>query len=462
MPSHKYQFPVAPISLNHSHIDTRRGPRIPKPGTLMFKDLVQRQMRFQDRKRGKPKFLDQPLRCTWTFSYPEENFFVEAAARSRRGRFSKKDSVFQPRDVSNHVKVIEDAAFEYLGVPDERVVDLVVRKRAVQKLQVPYLHYDLTEDNLIAGNVTLVVEPVNMLTEGPIIVGKWSGAVGGDLPSWFMPDYPCAEDPLWFGEDHEHWKSLIDRGLEDDALRFRVAMLNHRVHWLARILGIAVRDLVTQVFVPRLTTLRRKYKLKGGDPLFWWRPEWLCEYLYRECSHHGLARYGTLQSLPAGRVLVTPGRVGSWAVPFIRSGSEVTVVESDLPAVHNLNTSHSYLSVLRERFQGEQFTLVPEIPKKSYDVIVCLDWLDLQLDPLRALRQLVDRLSPGGVLVLSYTFKSKSAGESYPWVVTTPIELQDRRKRVQDFLTRKKDGLGLNMCDASSFREDLRMLCKGS
>ena len=456
-----YVFPCAPLSLNHAYIETPTGQRVKKPETIEFEDFLLACLEAQDLERGKPSFKE--YRCEWLLLYPPEDFF--SAQAPKRTRQFHPDPRFQRIDLSNAVKLAEDVLFGYFGVGDERVVDLTVSKRAVAELPVPFVHYSEHVDRLRKGNIVVLLSEATTRcpdwerSSALDFVAEPNGVVGSEFPSWFS-ETVVTSNLLDLSADVRVHREMRVRD-RFAALAWRNGMKSTRARHAGPWLGLPLRD----VFQAR-AVMRRRYRVfeRGSGEFDAWyaHPARAADLLLFEGEQRALSRAETLAALPLppkARVLIYPGGVGSWVFPFLREGVRSVTIADQSRA---LDFSEArLLRSLGGEVENLYFKAVDNVTGIAslghFDAIVCLDYLDLLSDPIPLLDALSDVLNPGGKLILSYTYKCKAAGESFPWIRAGKIGAKSVREVVQSHLT-KRSGLGLDVCDGSSFRDDLRIL----
>lgn len=463
MREYHYLIPAAPVSLNESHIETLTGKRIPKPSTLNFMQFVKDWMQRYDFDRGKPVF--QSYSISYLLLFDADLFFTERAPKASRRLHP--DAVFQRRDTSNHIKVLEDAIFDYLGVPDERVVTFRASKRPALRLPTRPLQYTPHEQTLPAGNILIIVREGRYdMSEQDTEVAEFQPMLRGSdfhpYTGWVQPNEETRPVPSWvklctFPDAAQQPDLVAECALytntKNSAERadLRAHMRARRLDWFRDLLQVTPEEAI-ELYVRRRTALRRHWKKveAGAESLddFFASRQWVAELLDRETLEHVIQRHARLAQILSEK-------------PIRQSVFDAnTGVGTYLSCLrpHNVTTAGdlSLSHTIAER-RGASWSNIE--PGRRFSVVLCLDYLDLAEDPIALLTYLPRHLVPGGRLVLSYTFKSKVGGEKLPWIRTGSIANMTRREAVQKYIlkSKKRGGLGFSLADDSSLRDDLKV-----
>jgi hypothetical protein len=485
---HTYLIPFAPVGLNNAYIPIRgRGGRTLNTQARAYKKAVLQVLQQQDRDRRKP--IHETYRFEYVFLFTEDEVFTDAIPPGRR---VKVPGQYQPRDLSNMLKLVEDSIFDHLldvdADKDERVEEVTLHKRVCRTLPVAPVRYGDELGGRYPRGVILVrirkgkgflwQEPDALhhrfehLLEGmEWLPEREHPELAVDQPEWYEHldrASPIRVDAL---EDYRDWAKA--EGL--DQVRVRQRMLQCRVAWLA-----GYREVSPDLVAP--TILDSQHLRDSWVDLVGWRvpkrtstsvgkcrhfdrcPAWVPHLLAQEAHPKNLAALGRLWEVSRQvrthrkptRVLVYGAGMGTWAYPFLARDHDVTLVElngSSLvgPLHHHLRTTPEL--VPDYDCPDEEFGL----SGKKYGVVVCIDLLDRVHRPKRLLLRLLKLTKPGGLLVLRHLFKDRPGRGNkvvWPWIRTS---LKDptlhARPEVQRLLTR--NGFSL---EQGTFRDELLVL----
>jgi 2-polyprenyl-3-methyl-5-hydroxy-6-metoxy-1,4-benzoquinol methylase len=483
-----YWIPFAPVSWNHAYRNRAVRGRVLTyldAPYARFKDWIVETLREQDAETAPPAW--NTYRVEYLCLFREWELFSDGLPRGRVRRV-RTSGPFQQRDVTNFLKLLEDALFAYLGADDSRVVENRISKLAVGALPGPVERYalDLFQPRRFGSGWVLirVADGGGMLWRGPDaryqrfaplldsapsfrFLARREHATMPDTPEWFAPP----EDRLAVKADPlETWAGW--RRAQTDPQRARVlqAALSERVVWIARLRDEAedlaarrlldwehLRDEWRAIVGWHPAPSRRSAKLAAFDRCWGWAYHFLAD----EGRPRSLERFTTLYRLLPGkrrRILLVGAHAGTWVYPFVARGHHVTAVELDGAAV---------LDVLRARDREHRLRteVVPvgtyaQLPDGRYDWVVCLDILDRVEDPLGLVAALSE--VPAAGWVLSYTFRDrKGRGRAmtarqvqYPWVRT---EIPGDARRPALLVQRALRAAGLRLA-RGDFGDDLLVL----
>lgn len=447
-----------------------------------LKAAVVEALTSQDEVRGPPRF--EHYDCTYLLLYPEEEVYVTGLgtkAGLARGGGEDADGVYRQRDLSNRVKLIEDALFSYFRVNDTRTFDLHAHKRAVARLPFQPSRFSedifgrevagvlliavrestgplLTEDDPLCQLFGGVLQPKDFLTE-------LKGTVASSFPEWFDPSrvtstpivHPVA-DARFFAKLTKIWDKS---GFRQDMLASRIAWL---AAWAGRDTGWAAECLFDRTLLKRAwrkLAKQRKVLRAEEQAAFDCGWEWAYRGLADEClsptlvTTEYLYQLATQHNEPRSVLVVGPG-VGTFAYPFIAARHSVTVVT-------RANSAEEAVFLARLEQDQYQCGMVQvsdweqgfDVGGAKFDLVICIGLLERVADrEHRLLHALGSACS--GRMILTAAFRQRpgqkrSGPVEYPWVFADPEGEQSRRDWLLKYVASRK-GLGFEQTPGTDFR----------
>lgn len=463
-----YLIPVAPVSVNDAYRTTSgyasASPKVyMEQGAEAYKRYLIRDMERQDATRGKP--LGDFYRCTWYFIYPEDEYYSDVLPE--KARALQPDPTFRDRDVSNGLKLAEDALFQHLGVTDARVVEIRAVKLPVRVLPRPPHAYTTSAFGLShpQGNIVLVVEPrsvSDLLPEAARILGEIRDVLEGtDFKPLVERDHPTQDvRPAWarvpnlrdryVGEPLSVFAdALAARDADEDGcVQLQSEALRRRLAYWMRCHGYGQADAL-DCWHRAGKALRQVYRTyergKITEEQWWTHPAWHAEWLAAECTPTTYKRLLELRRVcaltPTGvSALIVGDPAGTYAQGLHEAFPDWTLTVLDWPA---------HVARVRDRVPSAQCIVhnprepfTPNTVTPLYDVILMLDLAQTIRDPRSVIRALSERLSPSGRLFTAWNFQTRKVRQPTPWVCCARVGSFSMSHVLSHWMT-ERPGLGL-------------------
>lgn len=485
----QYILPCAPVSVNDAYKATSgyvnaRSRVYMSSVAADFKRYCIRELERQDQGWGKSQ-SDVFWFVRWVHLYTEDEYFSDALPTSSRAL--QQDPVFRDRDVSNGIKLAEDALFEYLEQRDCRVVSFSACKVPVKTLPRPPHAYaaEAWDIGFAQGNILLEVtaHPIGeLLQTSTLELAPFANLLSTTSyeplrerahptldvrPSWArLPDLSGthADQPM-----SAYAEALAARGADEDteiaqqteAMRVRLA------YWLRwHQYGHADAE---KLWHRAGRTLRVAYaafkKGKLSEEDWWTHPSWHAEMLTAECSFDVHARLREAAKFlpvaiedgdpPYFLVVGDPAGTYSQFLRDLNPRCHITLV--DWPE-HARRVRARVPTGLRSIEQSPRAPLPAALG--TFDAALVMDIAHTVDDPRVLLRDVCSHLRPAGRLVASWDYRARRARAAHPWVRNARVGSVSMSQTLTPWLSGsgRRDGLGLTRVPART--SDLVLCCR--